>query len=111
MSTYKIGLIGEAQDIQAFSALGLDLFPVQDPAAVGDLLPRLVKTGEYGIILITEAVGEAARGIVEANTNLPLPSIAFIPGSQGSRGFARERLRRIVERAVGVDILGKTEET
>ncbi|MGE5550287.1 MAG: V-type ATP synthase subunit F [Bacteroidota bacterium] len=106
---YKIGLIGEESDIRAFRALGLDLFPVADPAEVGGILPRLIKSREYGIILITEAVGEAARGIVEEAAGQALPSLVFIPGSQGSRGFARERLRKIVERAVGVDILAGKE--
>jgi vacuolar-type H+-ATPase subunit F/Vma7 len=39
----------------------------------------------------------------------PLPSIVYIPGSQGSQGFARERVRRIVEKAVGADILSGKE--
>ena len=106
---YKIGLIGEEGDIMAFRALGLDLFPVKDPAEVGGILAGLIKSKEYGIILITEAVGEAARSIVEEASSRPLPSLAFIPGSQGSRGFARERLRKIIERAVGVDILSGKE--
>ena len=106
---YKIGLIGEEGDIMAFRALGLDLFPVKEPAEVGGILAGLIKSKEYGIILITEAVGEAARSIVEEASSRPLPSLAFIPGSQGSRGFARERLRKIIERAVGVDILSGKE--
>ena len=109
MSMLKIGSIGEEQDIQAFRALGIDLFPVSQPSEVEAILPRLVKSGEYGIILITEAMGEAARAIVEEAASQPLPSLAFIPGSLGSRGFAKERLRKIVERAVGVDILAEKE--
>ncbi len=109
MSTLKIGLIGEEQDIRAFRTLGLDLFPVADPKETGTILPRLIKSREYGIILITEAAGEAARAIVEEAAGQPLPSLVFIPGSQGSRGFARQRLRRIIERAVGVDILAGKE--
>ncbi|NLG83651.1 MAG: hypothetical protein GX493_03365 [Firmicutes bacterium] len=109
MSTLKIGLIGEEQDIRAFRALGLDLFPVSSPSEVAGILPDLIKSKEYGIILITEAVGEAARAIVEEAAGLPLPSLVFIPGSQGSRDFARERLRKIVERAVGMDIFAEKE--
>ncbi len=110
MSTLKIGLIGEEQDIRAFRALGLDLFPVSSPAEVARVLPELIKSKEYGIILITENVGEAARSIVEEAAGLPLPSLVFIPGNQGSRGFARERVRKIVERAVGMDIFTEKEE-
>ncbi|MGE5598363.1 MAG: V-type ATP synthase subunit F [Bacteroidota bacterium] len=109
MSTLKIALVGEEHDIQSFRALGLDLFPVGDPGEVGATLARLIKSNEYGIILITEAIGEAARGVVEEAANRALPSLVFIPGGAGSRGFALERLRRIVERAVGVDILSRKE--
>jgi len=105
----KIGLIGEEHDISAFRALGLDIFPITRVAEVEELLPRLLKSNEYGIILITEAVGAAARSMVEEAAGQPLPSLVFIPGSEGSRGFARERLRKIVERAVGVDILSGKE--
>ena len=109
MSMLKIGLIGEEQDILAFKALGLDLYPISRPAEVGPILARLIKGGEYAILLITESVGEAARAVVEEAANRALPSLVFIPGSAGSKGFARERLRKIVERAVGVDILSGKE--
>ncbi len=109
MSMLKIALIGEEQDIQAFRALGLDLYPVAQAAEVEAALSKMVKSGEYGMILITESVGEAARAVVEEAAGRALPSLAFIPGGEGSRGFARERLRKIVERAVGVDILGGKE--
>ncbi|MGE5528570.1 MAG: V-type ATP synthase subunit F [Patescibacteria group bacterium] len=109
MSTLKIALIGEEHDISAFRALGLDLFSVAQPGEVGNILARLAKSGEYGIILITEALGLAARESVEQAAGKMLPSLAFIPGGAGSRGFAAERLRKMVERAVGVDILSGKE--
>ena len=35
-----------------------------------------------------------------------LPAIIPLPGSRGSSGFGNEKIRRIVEKAVGSDIFG-----
>jgi vacuolar-type H+-ATPase subunit F/Vma7 len=39
----------------------------------------------------------------------PTPAIVMIPDNMGSLGVARERIRKLVERAVGIDILSRGE--
>ena len=50
---YKIAVLGDYNSIYGFAALGLDTFPVEDPAEGKEKLNRLA-AGEYAVIYITE---------------------------------------------------------
>lgn len=105
MATYKMAVIGEEDLIRGFGLLGLDLYPAADSEEGRKIVLRLKDDLSYGIIFITESIAQGFAGEIEAWGSRPLPSIVYIPGIAGNEGFALERIRRIVERAVGADIL------
>ncbi|HBG15757.1 V-type ATP synthase subunit F [Muricomes intestini] len=105
MSIFKMAVIGEEDLIRGFGLLGLDLFPVSTGKEARDLLYGLKDDREYGVIFITESIAQGFTEEIEEWGSRPLPAMTYIPGSAGSEGYALERIRRIVEKAVGVDIL------
>jgi V/A-type H+-transporting ATPase subunit F len=109
MSTYKTAVIGEEDLIRGFGLLGLDLFPASKGEEARDILCRLKDDQNYGVIFITESIAQGFTGEVEEWGSRPLPCITYIPGTAGSEGYALARIRRIVEKAVGVDILKEKE--
>ncbi|NLW59518.1 MAG: V-type ATP synthase subunit F [Firmicutes bacterium] len=104
MSTFKMAVIGEEDLIRGFGLLGLELFPVASGQEARDVLFKLKDDQNYGVIYITESIAQGFTDEIEEWGSRPLPCITYIPGVAGSQGYAAERIRRIVEKAVGVDI-------
>ena len=53
---YKIGvLLGDRDSVYGFGALGLEVFPVEEPEAGAKLLRRLAEEG-YAVLYVTEAL-------------------------------------------------------
>lgn len=103
MKDYKIAAIGEADSIIGFLALGVEIYPVTSAEEAAAALEGIKK--EYGIIFITETVAQEITGMIETVSKGALPAIVLIPSHQGNKGYAMGRIRKIVERAVGADIL------
>ena len=55
---YKIAVMGDRDSIYGFASLGLEPFPLTDPAEAGKKVKDLAESG-YAVIYITEAL--AAR--------------------------------------------------
>ena len=104
MSTTKIAVIGDRDSVIGFKALGLDVFPVEQPSAAKESLRRLA-AGDYAIIYITEQLAEQIFDEVDRYKNQVSPAIILIPGKTGSLGIGQRALHQSVERAVGSDIL------
>jgi V/A-type H+-transporting ATPase subunit F len=105
VATFKMAVIGEEDLIRGYGLLGLELFPAKDSEEGRRILQQLKDDKEFGIIFITESIAQSFAADVAEWGSRPLPSIVYIPGTAGNEGFALERIRRIVERAVGADIL------
>ena len=113
---YKTAIVGSRDAVAGFTLLGVDTVPVETPEEAVDELLRLKKdmrTDEsgrevhtYAIVFVTE---DLAGGISPDDEKKlargALPAIIPLPSHQGSTGYGRQRLKRIVERAVGSDIL------
>ena len=101
---YKIAVIGDRDSIYGFATLGLETFPVEDPEEGARTLVKLAHT-EYAIIYITEGllsrIGETAERFREQQ----LPAIIPIPGVKDNTGQGMARVKRMVEQAVGSDII------
>ena len=101
---YKIGVIGDRESVLGFKAVGLDVFPVDDPDEARKILKRIAKE-DFAIIYITEQVYQFMMDEVDEYTDSRLPAIIPIPGKDGTLGIGMTSVKKSVERAVGADIL------
>lgn len=112
---YKISIIGTREAILGFKALGLEPTYVSEPTeavtALYDLKKeRMEVEGEsknkYAIIFIMEdLMSEITGEDYKKLTADPLPAIIPLPSHLGSSGYGLKKLKTIVEKAVGMDIL------
>lgn len=100
---YKIGIIGDKDEILCFKALGVVPYEAQDVEEASSMLSKAC--GEnFGIIFISECF---AKDLNEQISGIEMPIIIEIPDKKGVTGFGIEMLRKTVEKAVGTDILSK----
>ncbi len=101
---YKIGVLGDRDSVYGFGALGLEVFPVEEPEAGAKLLRRLAEEG-YAVLYVTEALCAQIPDELERLRERPLPAVVPIPGIYGNTGMGLQQVKRSVEQAVGSDIL------
>jgi V/A-type H+/Na+-transporting ATPase subunit F len=108
----SLAIIGPQEAIGGFSLLGLDPVPATSPTHALEELLRLKKetnadgSARYAIIFITEDLTSSITPDDEKRlAKDPLPAIIPLPSHRGVTGFSEKRLRHLVERAVGSDIL------
>ena len=101
---YKIDVIGDRESILGFKAVGLDVFPIDDPEEAKKTLKRIAKE-DFAIIYITEQLYQFMMDEVDEYTDSRLPAIIPIPGKDGTLGIGMTSVKKSVERAVGADIL------
>jgi V/A-type H+-transporting ATPase subunit F len=82
--------------------------PVDRPDEAAREVDMMAREG-YGLIFVTETIAQKIEETIERYKREMLPAIILIPGSQGSIGIGLSKIRKNVEKAVGVDILSKKE--
>ena len=117
---YKIAIIGAREAIEGFSLLGVTTVAASTTEeAVEKIKEMKRKSGKtdvpnpqsqipnpYAIIFVTEDLAQAFSPDDEKYfAKDPLPAIIPLPSHLGPSDYSTLRLRRIVERAVGSDIL------
>ena len=96
--------MGDRDSIYGFAALGLDTFPVTDPAEASKKLRQLAE-GESAVVYITEALAAQIQAEIDRYRLAPLPAIIPIPGVSGNTGMGILNVKKSVEQAVGSDII------
>ena len=116
MSKYRIAIVGPREVVAGFALLGADVQPATTPVEAVEALYKLKRTmhvdeagkerNVYGIVFVSE---DLASGISPEDEKKlargALPAIIPLPSHRGSSGHGLARLKRIVERAIGSDIL------
>ncbi len=112
----RIAFIGPAESIRAFSLLGVEIVAARTQAEAIIELHRLRKTmikddrgierNAYAIIYVSEHLLHDLPRDEEAKFSASfLPAIIPTPTNRGSANTGVARLKKLVERAVGSDIL------
>ncbi len=104
----KIAAVGDKDVIMPFKAIGVEIFPVpkrEDTEGFAETITHKLIKEDYGLIIVTEDYAEKLKKVFDEIKEKPLPVIVVIPGSEGAKGFTYARLREIIRKAVGVDIL------
>ena len=103
---YKIAVLGGADTVLGFKALGLETFPVSGADEARHTLHNLtVKNQDYAIIYIEETFAQALAAEISQFNNKVSPAIIAIPGRDGATGKSLAALHEAVRRAIGADIL------
>ena len=105
----KIVIIGEKEDILPYQSIGVEIEPVKTTADTVSALRKTVQNSQVAIILITENMAEQCLDTIVELRNKTAKAITIIPTQQGSRQISMLELNKEIGRAVGVDILTKTE--
>lgn len=111
---YKLAIIGEESSVLLFRSLGVDVYAVRDQSGAVKELSALALEydedigAEYAVVFVEESFyKEFPEDLLERLTRRPLPAVVPVPSpGADDNNFATNRLRKIVERAVGSDILG-----
>ncbi len=114
-SNFNLAVVGNVTSVSLFLALGCQVFGVLSTEEAEEKTLDLfqqdqgdeAKTAVFAIIFIEEDFYKDFQSdLIERFTNKPLPAIIPIPSLNSSDpNFALKRLSRIVEKAVGSDIL------
>jgi V/A-type H+/Na+-transporting ATPase subunit F len=107
MPSYKIAMIGDSSTVSGFAAGGVAGFPAYQSAEALALLRHLAQSGEYAIIFITEGLAEPVLSEIARIPTGAVPAIILVPDQGGARGIGYRKIASAVEKALGIDLLGK----
>ena len=102
-----VAVIGDKDSVLCFKAFGIDVYPAVESESDENrkTVNRLAREG-YGLILITEQIARTISETIDRYNKEVTPAIILIPSNSGSLGIGLGRIRKNVEKSVGVNILG-----
>jgi len=102
---YKIAIIGSPDTVTGFKAVGVDAIGVKTKEEAERAVQRVYDSTEYATLFITEDIVDQIKNFLNELPPKALPAIVAVPSQAGSTGAGLENLKKIVEQAVGSDIL------
>lgn len=103
--SYKIAIIGSPDAVNGFKAVGVDAFGIKTKEEAEQKIKELYESTEYATVFITEDFVDQIKDFLKELPPRALPAIVAVPSQEGSTGAGLENLKKIVEQAVGSDIL------
>ena len=101
----KVAVLGGADFVMPFSALGLDTFVTEaTQEEVTENATRILEQ-QYGLVVVAENVAPLAEEIFEATQKQAVPCIVVVPFTTESQGYATQSLGKVLKLATGIDIL------
>jgi V/A-type H+/Na+-transporting ATPase subunit F len=115
--SYKLAIIGTKDQILGFTALGMTAIVVNDFETAREKVLELASSNvegssgetrrEYAIVFIMEEYAKnLSKDDYKKINKQALPAVIPIPGIKGTTGYGLERVKKMVEQAVGSDIFG-----
>ena len=113
--SYKLSVVGYESSILIYRAIGADTFAVVDETEAREAVEKLVaanlgdeaKTPIYAVVFVEETFYQTLPPeLLEKFSKRALPALVPVPSPSSGKGksFSKQRLARIVEKAVGSDI-------
>ncbi len=102
----KISVIADHTTVTGFRLAGVkDCHEVQKPEEAKEVLKALSKEEDMGMIILTETIADKLRDEIEAMTEGRVtPLVVEIPDSKGPMPGKEDNIRRLVKKAVGIEI-------
>lgn len=101
---YKIGVIGKQDAILPFRMMGMKTFSPENENALRNLIAKLVRK-DYGVLYITEDYARQIPDVISHYDKELTPAFIPIPSLHAQTEFGKGRIDKMVEKAVGKNIL------
>ncbi|PIU16316.1 hypothetical protein COT20_00610 [bacterium (Candidatus Gribaldobacteria) CG08_land_8_20_14_0_20_39_15] len=101
----KIGIIGEKKSVLAFQPLGIQTFGVTSKEDL-EIGLETIKSEDFAVVFVTEDIMQKYESEIEPLLKNILPAILVVPGVKAGGQKGRECLKKIMERALGSEIIG-----
>ncbi|MFC1677474.1 V-type ATP synthase subunit F [Planctomycetota bacterium] len=100
----KVAVLGSADFVMPFSALGVETFPTSDESEKVIETAEKIVQGNYALVVVAENVAAAAQEVFVEVENKPVPGIVVVPFTTASTGFATKALGEVLKMATGINI-------
>ena len=105
----KAAVVTTRDSVGAFEALGFVGTVVEDGFQASQAVQSIARSGRFGLVLLTSDVADVWSGSAVAR-RLVVPVVLVIPVTSSASGVATVTVRRLIENAVGIDLVGKMTE-
>ncbi len=104
----RVAFLGSKDTVAGFTPLGVATFPVNGYDSARDAFTICLKN-RFAILFVTEEISELLEKELKSIRFEPTPAVLVVPSMMGSKWLGLSRLRNLVEKAVGADILTRDE--
>ncbi len=101
---YNIAVMGDADSIFGFGALGLLVYPIKNEQEAKKTFKMLLGSNT-AIIYITESTARYLTEEIEKAQECLIPAVILILGISGNTGEGIQGVKRSAVKAIGSDIL------
>jgi vacuolar-type H+-ATPase subunit F/Vma7 len=101
----KVAILGNADFVMPYSAMGVDCFAVNDRAEQIVQAAKKIVDEKYALIVVAENIAPAIEEILAQFVTKPVPCVLIVPFTTESKGLAVESLGRLLKTATGINIL------
>ena len=101
----KVAVLGSADFVMAFSALGLDCFSVEPVADEVETRAKEILDGQYALVVVAENIAAMTEVVFEKIHRSAFPCVVVVPFMKESEGYATKALGKVLRMATGIDIL------
>ena len=101
----KVAVLGDADFVMPFSALGIDTYSVGQTAEQILESANKIISDRYALIVVAENIAPAVEEVFSAQMDAPIPCVVVVPFTTEPTGFATAALAKSLKMATGIDIL------
>ena len=101
----KVAVLGNADFVMPFSAMGVDTFTTDDSDEQIIENAKRILEEQYSLVVVAENIAPTAEEIFSKVRKAALPAIVVVPFTGESTGFATKSLGEVLKNATGINIL------
>ncbi len=101
----KVAVLGDADFVMPFSALGVDTYSVGQTAEQTLEIANKIVSDKYALVVVAENIAPAVKEIFSDYQDMPTPCIVVVPFTAEPTGVATKTLGEVLKMATGINIL------
>lgn len=106
MDVKHMAILGLDEAVLAYRALGMISVVLDEPSGLDEAVEILIKDG-VAVIFIMDDLAAKRADVFESYQEALLPALIPVPGGRLKESFGLERLRNMVRKAVGIDLMAQ----